>query len=364
MVTELRQHQEKTGIAQSDSRMQAKRLSPKECTFSLSDWTILAAFWYPIAYSHDVQKEPVAAKLLDQRLVVWRTASGISVANDICLHRGVPLSMGHLKGDQIVCKYHGFHYDSAGQCTLIPASPQANIPRKLCLKTYPVKEAFGLVWTTLAGSESDADALPVFPEWEDADYQQVMPDAIALQAAAGRQMEGFLDVAHFAWVHADSFGDPDNPIVPKYPVTPTPRGLHAEYISTVSNFPKGLQHLAPEDFRWLRAFDVFLPFTALLRVHFPEDGRLCILNAASPVSARQTKLFSPLCRNFDKDKPLDPVYAFNYQIFSEDKEVVEAQYPEDLPLDLSVEAHIEADQSSIVYRKGLARLGLSKLYTA
>ncbi|MEO1402404.1 MAG: aromatic ring-hydroxylating dioxygenase subunit alpha, partial [Cyanobacteria bacterium J06635_1] len=46
------------------------------------------------------------------------------------------------------------------------------------------------------------------------------------------------------------------------------------------------------------------------------------------------------------------------------KEVVEAQYPEDLPLDLRAESHIEADQSSIFYRKGLAKLGLSKVYTA
>lgn len=337
---------------------------PRGCTFSESDWDAIAPFWYPVAYSHAVQNNPVAATLLDQRLVIWRTPEGISVANDICLHRGIPLSMGQIKGDQLICKYHGFHYDSAGQCTLIPANPQASIPRKLCLKTYPVKEAFGLVWTTLTGTADDPDALPVFPEWTETDYQQVLPDAIAINAAAGRQMEGFLDVAHFSWVHAESFGDPNNPIVPKYPVTPTSRGLRAEYTSTVSNFPKGFQHLAPEGFQWLRAFDVFLPFTALLRVHFPKDGRLCILNAASPMSARKTRLFSPLCRNFDQDQPLEPVYEFNYQVFSEDKEVVEAQYPEDLPLDLSAESHIEADQTSILYRKGLANLGLSKVYTA
>ncbi|MGB3668637.1 MAG: aromatic ring-hydroxylating dioxygenase subunit alpha, partial [Phormidesmis sp.] len=87
------------------------------------------------------------------------------------------------------------------------------------------------------------------------------------------------------------------------------------------------------------------------------------LNAASPVSARKTRVFSPICRNFDQDQPLEPVYDFNYQIFNEDKEVVEAQYPEDLPLDLRVETHIEADQASIAYRKGLAGLGLSRLYT-
>jgi vanillate O-demethylase monooxygenase subunit len=82
------------------------------------------------------------------------------------------------------------------------------------------------------------------------------------------------------------------------------------------------------------------------------------------MAARQTRVFSPLCRNFDQDQPLEPVYAFNQQIFNEDREVVEAQYPEDLPLDLRAETHIAADQTSILYRQRLAQLGLSTAYTA
>ncbi|MGK7890870.1 MAG: Rieske 2Fe-2S domain-containing protein [Leptolyngbyaceae cyanobacterium] len=339
---------------------------PRNCTFSTADWDAIAPFWYPIAFSRDVTNAPITATLLDQRLVIWRTSSGVSVANDLCLHRGVPLSMGFVENDSLICKYHGFHYGTDGQCTLIPANPNASIPAKLCLTTYPVKEAYGLIWTTLRGQVSvdEAEDLPHFAEWDDPSYQQILPDSIDLEAAAGRQMEGFLDVAHFAWVHSESFGDRNNPIVPRYDVKPTPHGIRAEYLSTVSNFPKGLQDRAPADFEWLRVFDVFLPFAAVLRVHFPDDGRLCILNAASPVSARKTRVFSPLCRNFDQDQPLEPVYEFNYQIFNEDKEIVEAQYPEDLPLDLRVESHIEADKTSIAYRKGLAKLGLSKVYTA
>lgn len=335
---------------------------PKDCTFTPSDWDALAPFWYPIAFIRDVTDKPVAAKLLDRRLVIWRTSAGVSVANDICLHRGVPLSMGFVEGDSLICKYHGFHYTSDGKCSSIPADPSAAIPAKLCLQTYPAIEAYGLIWTSLGGGEQNT--LPDFPEWEDADYQQILPDAVDLNAAAGRQMEGFLDVSHFAWVHDQSFGDRSNAIVPPYEVTKTPTGLRAEYLSTVSNFPKGLQDRAPADFKWLRVFEVFLPFTARLTVHFPNAGRLCILNAASPVSARQTRVFCPISRNFDLDSPLEPVYEFNYQIFSEDKEVVEAQYPEDLPLELRAESHIQADRTSIAYRKGLSALGLGAAYTA
>ena len=335
---------------------------PRGCTFTESDWDALAPFWYPIAFSRDVKEQPVAATLLDQRLVLWRTAAGLSVANDICLHRGIPLSMGWVNGDQLICKYHGFHYAADGRCVEVPANPGASIPAKLCLRTYPVKEAYGLVWTSLGGGEQYS--LPDLHEWDDPDYQQILPDAVDVNAAAGRQMEGFLDVAHFAWVHTATFGSLNNPVVPRYDVEKTANGIRAEYLSTVSNFPKAMQDLAPADFQWLRIFEVFFPFTARLTVHFPGEGRLCILNAASPVSARKTRVFVPLCRNFDKDAPLEPVYEFNYQVFAEDKEVVEAQYPEDLPLELSAESHIGADRTSIAYRKGLGALGLGRTYTA
>ena len=84
----------------------------------------------------------------------------------------------------------------------------------------------------------------------------------------------------------------------------TERGVRAEYLSDVSNYPRSVQHLAPKDFLWLRVFEVYPPFAARLVVHFPNGGRLWILNAASPIAARKTRLFCPLARNFDKDKPV------------------------------------------------------------
>jgi vanillate O-demethylase monooxygenase subunit len=185
---------------------------------------------------------------------------------------------------------------------------------------------------------------------------------VELAAAAGRQVEGFLDVSHFAFIHQATFGETNNALVPNYPVKITPTGFRADYVSTVSNYPTRLKHLNPAGFKWRRLFEVSLPFTAKLTVTFP-NGTLCILNAASPVSARQTKVFCPICRDFDKDAPLEETLDFNHQVFDEDKAIVESQHPEDLPLDLSEEAHITADKSSITYRKLLAGLGLGKSYT-
>ncbi|MEG3929079.1 MULTISPECIES: Rieske 2Fe-2S domain-containing protein [unclassified Microcoleus] len=161
---------------------------PRNCTFSETDGKALAPFWYPIAFSHEVTDRPFAAKLLD-------------------------------------CKYHGVRYDKSGQCTRIPAQPDAAIPARLKLTTYAVIERYGLVWVRLV--DNGSVHFPYFQEWNDPDYIQVLPGSVAHEAAAGRQVEGFLDVSHFAFVHTESFGERENPEVPDYPARRLPHGFRA-----------------------------------------------------------------------------------------------------------------------------------------
>ncbi|ABB10901.1 aromatic ring-hydroxylating dioxygenase subunit alpha [Burkholderia sp. Ac-20384] len=332
---------------------------PRHCTFDVRDWEILSRYWHPVAFATEVGDRPLAVTLLDERIVLFRSGGAIVAARDVCPHRGAPLSRGWVVEDRLVCPYHGLEYAADGKCVRIPSQPDGPIPERLCLTTYAAQQAYGLVWVSLGGGELP---LPDFPAWNAEGFQQILPPSIDIRASAGRQTEGFIDVAHFAWIHHESFADRRNPVVPQYSVERRENGLHAEYVSTVSNFPKSMQHRAPEGFLWRRVFEVDVPFFARLTVHFPEGGRLAILNAASPVSARLTRLFVPIARNFDHDLPLDDVYEFNRQVFEEDREIVEQQCPEDLPIDRSHEAPILADRSSGAYRRALGEIGLGQSY--
>lgn len=334
---------------------------PTDCTFTESDWTILSQYWYPVARSDEVKDKPLAATLLDVPLVVYRAGDKPVVARDLCLHRGTPLSMGWVEGEKIVCPYHGFSYAPDGRCVSIPAHPDAKISPRLCLTVYPAIERYGLVWTTLSGEEEN---IPPMPIWGNDDYISFLPPTVDIGGSAGRQVEGFLDVAHFAWVHTKTFADRNNPVVPGYKVKRTEYGLHTDYISSVSNYPHGMEDPSPEGFKWLREYDVYPPLAARLVVHFPNDGLLWILNAISPVSARKSRLFCPIAQNFDKNFSVEDAYAFNLKIFNEDREMVENQKPEELPLDLQMEAHIMADKTSVAYRKLLKEMGLGKQYTS
>jgi vanillate O-demethylase monooxygenase subunit len=341
---------------------------PKNCTFDVEDWAILAAFWYPVALAREVTTAPVPARLLDEQLVVYRAGSAIVIARDLCPHRGVPLSLGTGDGQGVRCAYHGLRFAGDGRCVDIPAHPDGNIPRRMHLRTYPAVERYGLIWTCLrpqpsAPDEAPPPEIPEMEYWDQSGFQQINCPHIDIAAFAGRQVEGFLDVAHFGFVHRKSFGDPRNTAVPDYTVTRHDRGFTADYWSTVSNYAPGDPRDIP-GFHWLRRFELRLPFTATLAVHFPEGGVLNIMNAASPVSARQTRMFAPIARNFDTDQSVQAVYDFNRTIFEEDRAIVEVQQPENLPLNPKIEVNIPADRSSVAYRRGLRDLSLSHFFTA
>lgn len=336
----------------------AQDLSPPEgCTFAPQDWAILSRHWYPVAIARDLGEAPLKARLLDQPLVIYKIDDEVVVAPDLCPHRGVPLSMGQMGAAGVVCPYHGLTFGAGGRCVHVPAQPQRAIPPQFHLQAYRHVERYGLIWTCLnpAGGPEDIIAMP---HWDEPEFQQIVCPWIDIHGYAGRQMEGFLDVAHFAFIHTATFADPDNAQVPDYRPRRTAFGFEAEYWSSVGNYPRGAGKVAP-DFRWLRHFRCQAPFTATLEVHFPGADRLVILNAASPVSARETRLFVPIARNFDTDRPVQEVYDFNRKVFEEDKAMVEAQYPAHLPLDPAAEVHMAADMSSMVYRRILKDMGLA-----
>ena len=341
---------------------------PLDCSFAEADWHLLAQAWHAVALSTEVGAAPFKATLLDEPLVLYRIGGELVAARDVCPHRGVPLSKGWADGEGVVCPYHGLRFGEGGRCNRIPASPNLPIPARMRLRTYAVAERYGLVWVCLARAPLETGErpdIPPMPHWDDAGFQRINCPPFDIAGSAARQMEGFLDVAHFAWVHTETFASADMDEVPPYVTTPTPTGFVADYLSDIPNYPKGFVPDAPPPpgFLWLRHFEAHLPFTATLTIHFPTPGeKLVIMNMASPVSAHRTRLFVPIARNFNVTGPVEDVHAFNFKVFSEDRDMVETQKPEYLPLDPLLEVHIPADRSSIAYRRGLRERGYSDVF--
>lgn len=353
--------------ATTDSSVERSRhpaKMPDPCTFSPREWEVLSGFWYPVAWGAEAADDPIGATLLDEDLVIYRTSGGVVVARDLCLHRGSRLTLGSIEGNELVCRYHGWRYGGDGRCTRVPSQPpDRKISPRARLFTYPSVERYGLVWTCLSG-EPKHD-VPDWPEAEDPSYRWLNLPHQDWRTSAARQVENFLDISHFSFVHKGTFGNPDQTEMTDFDVEITPYGLRYDYNYVASNPDFSTLGSSPTILR-LMTYDLTLPFCAKLAIHYPEqkqDAKHIIFNCASPVSAKRMRIFMFLARNFDHDQPAEEVIAWDAKIVAEDRPVVESQRPEELPIDLAEELHVQADRMTIAYRKELAKLGLGASYT-
>lgn len=101
--------------------------------------------WYAAAMGREVDRTPLSRTMGGRPVVLYRTEAGAPVAlADACWHRLVPLSLGSLRGDDLVCGYHGIAYDPRGRCTFMPS--QETINPGASVTSFPVVERDRLVW--------------------------------------------------------------------------------------------------------------------------------------------------------------------------------------------------------------------------
>jgi nitrite reductase/ring-hydroxylating ferredoxin subunit len=125
----------------------------------------MQAGWHPVALSVSVEPGTSAgARLAGNELVVWRDNGGAAhVWEDRCPHRGMKLSFGFVRGDHIACLYHGWQYDTAGQCRYVPAHPDLKVPTTITATVYSTLEAAGMIWTA-PDQEAGPPGLPDLPD--------------------------------------------------------------------------------------------------------------------------------------------------------------------------------------------------------
>jgi phenylpropionate dioxygenase-like ring-hydroxylating dioxygenase large terminal subunit len=93
--------------------------------------------WYAAAWSHEIKRELAARTICDKDVVLYRRTDGeVAALEDACWHRLLPLSLGHLKDDQVVCGYHGLVFNSAGRCTYMPAQKTIRLSSDIAWSGY------------------------------------------------------------------------------------------------------------------------------------------------------------------------------------------------------------------------------------
>ncbi|MBA4797826.1 MAG: Rieske (2Fe-2S) protein [Rhizobiales bacterium] len=152
-----------------------------------------ASPWIPVALSADIEAGTSAGTLVngDER-VVWRDDKGaVHVWEDRCPHRGMRMSFGFVRGDHIACLYHGWRYDTGGQCRYIPAHPDLEVPKTIKVPTFAAIERAGIVWMAPEGADAaDLSTLPQTAQAVRSLYLDMTAQA-ALTAVTSALPEGY-----------------------------------------------------------------------------------------------------------------------------------------------------------------------------
>lgn len=164
--------------------------------------------WYVAAFSADVSREFLSRRLLGKRVVLFRTESGQPVAlADRCAHRAYPLSLGSLEGDTLVCGYHGFRFDTEGNCIEVPSASKC--PKGIGVARYPVVEKGPLIWIWMGDPDlADEASLPE-QAWLASDEWEHSRGSFHLDSNYVSMHENLLDLTHLSYLHAKTFGTPD-----------------------------------------------------------------------------------------------------------------------------------------------------------
>ncbi len=169
-------------------------------------------YWIPAMLSRELPGpdcDPVQLQLLGESLLAFRDTSGdYGLVQEFCPHRGVSLFYGRNEECGIRCAYHGWKFDTTGQCIDMPSEPdESSFKDKVRITAYPLIERGGVLWTYMGPSQ----AKPPAPELEWALLPEThryvskrVQECNYLQA-----LEGGIDSSHVSILHRFNLdGDP------------------------------------------------------------------------------------------------------------------------------------------------------------
>lgn len=309
----------------------------------------LRSYWHPVAKASDVGEQPLAVRLLDERVVLYRTSDEVVAFEDLCIHRGVRLSLGSVKEGNLTCAYHGWTYGPTGECIHVPSLPAGRrIPSKARTKKYRTDERYGLVWVCL---DEPRLPIPVFPQPDFPEYGANSTASFIVQfdwsVNAARMTENSMDHSHFPFVHAGVLGDPARPLYPDVEVDLRDDGMSYAIHNHANNT--------------IRYYHLTLPFTLEIAVVSIDDAskRAAQLFPVCPVSSRESRHWFISVRDHDLDVPTEQLIERDNSIFFQDQTIVEHQHPEELPIDITEELHLKGtDKAALEYRKMLGGIGV------
>lgn len=166
----------------------------------------LRLFWVPVLLSSELPHPdcpPLRVTLMGEKLIAFRDSSGkVGLLLENCPHRRASLFFGRNEEMGLRCAYHGWKFDTNGNCVDMPSEPTiSNFRQKIKQTAYVIEEQGGLIWAYL-GVDSVTPAIPAFP-WINLPKKHVHITKRLERTNWIQGMEGGIDSSHSNFLHSN-----------------------------------------------------------------------------------------------------------------------------------------------------------------
>lgn len=282
--------------------------------------------WYVVLESTEVKVgKLLGVKRLGKSLVFYRETDGSLVCmEDKCSHRGVKLSIGQLSDNCVTCPFHGFEFNSQGECIKIPANGKdSKVSKRFNVRTYPTYESNGFIFMY------NGEATDTIPEYFDNVQNMAYKTSYNLwETHYSRAIENQLDVVHVPFVHKKTIGRGNKTLV-NGPATKIDNEKMTIYVyNQVDVGQKPLKATEMTDYDNYFKLKFIMPNLWQNQI----SDKLKVVAAFVPIDEYNTMIYLRTYQAFAqmpviKGIVLNIINLYNLKILNEDKRVVITQTP-------------------------------------
>lgn len=165
---------------------------------------LLRRYWWPIMAADELERRKVRpVRLLGEDLVAYRDLSGgYGLVDRHCPHRRADMSLGIREEHGIRCSYHGWCFDSSGNCVEQPyeqtANPNSRFRDKVSILAYELRERAGILWAYMGPRPA-----PALWNWEPYAWPNCFRQIVVSEVPINwlQAQENSIDPVHFEWLH-------------------------------------------------------------------------------------------------------------------------------------------------------------------
>jgi len=256
---------------------------------------MLENYWYIACKSSRLKRVPIAIRLFDKPIVLFRNNEGQAHAlEDRCRHRNASLSCGKVVDGTVQCPYHGWRYDGAGRLVEIPYSTQ--LPNET-IPAYTCYEQEGYVWVCV-GTPDESSKPYSFPHLSTEGWTSFRLDTL-FKGSVESCLENFLDCPHATQVHKAWFRSPTTKLV-KAVVRSLDDGAVAEYFNEPREKSVVWSLLSPTGEEMKHTDRFIAPATSQVDYQFSKGRQYTISSCCTPIDDKTTRVHTVISFKYGK----------------------------------------------------------------